>query len=283
MILIADSGSTKTNWLAVNDNNEQLFKINTDGLNPAVFPKKVIEDRISNSNELVNVKNKVKKLLFFGAGCGTLKPKLALKEVLASFFKNAEIIVEEDTAAAVYATAKDKPAIVCILGTGSNCTYFDGENIHQKIISLGYIIMDDASGNYYGKKLLKAYYFNKMPKELAMQFESEYNLDADFIKENLYKKDNPNTYLAKFSYFLIENKDHPYFQKMIKFGLREFIENQIFQFEEATTIPIHFVGSVGFFLRDEIAEVFKEYNLKLGVIERHPIKCIVENLLIKKS
>jgi len=279
MILIADSGSTKTNWLAVNDNNEQLFKINTEGLNPAVFPKKVIEDRILNSIELVNVKNKVKKLLFFGAGCGTIKPKAALKEVLASFFKNAEIVVEEDTAAAVYATVKDKPAIVCILGTGSNCTYFDGKNIHQKITSLGYIIMDDASGNYFGKKLLKTYYFNKMPKELATKFEKEYNLDADFIKENLYKKENPNTYLARFSYFLIENKNHPFFQEMIKFGLREFIENQIFQFKEYAKLPIHFVGSTAFFLKDEIADVFKEYNLKLGVVERHPIQCIVENLL----
>ncbi|MCF6212521.1 MAG: N-acetylglucosamine kinase [Flavobacteriaceae bacterium] len=276
MIIIADSGSTKTNWLVLSKAGEELYSLRTEGLNPAVFPKELLEERIFSNKELVAIKGKIEKVNFFGAGCGTEAPTSILLSVLESIFTNAKITIKEDTAVAVYATADKKPAIVCILGTGSNCSYFDGETIHQKIVSLGYIIMDDASGNYYGKQLLRDYYFGKMPKDLADKFEERFNLDADFIKENLYRKSNPNTYLACFGHFMVDYKAHTYHQELIKKGLRLFVENQVFQYEKASELPIHFVGSIAYFLRNEIAEVLKEYNLTLGVIERHPIRGLVK-------
>jgi len=272
MILVADSGSTKTNWIAIDDNGETYFKTDTEGLNPAVFPKEILYNRIMSKNKIKNIKNKVDKIYFYGAGCGTVTAANYLREVFERVFKNADINIYEDTIAAVKSLQTNKPGIVCILGTGSNCSYFDGDTTHQRVISLGYIIMDDASGNYYGKQLLRDYYFNRMPKDLALKFDSEYDLSADTIKENLYKNDNPNTYLAQIGRFLIENKSGDYAQKVIKDGLRVFVENQILQFDESKTVPVYFVGSIAHFLSEEIKEVLKEYNLEFGRIVRHPIK-----------
>jgi len=271
MILVADSGSTKTNWIALNSKGETFFKIDTKGLNPAVFSKETLHDRIISKSELYEIKNKVEKIFFYGAGCGTPTPRKYLKEVFKEIFLNAEIEIKEDTVAAVKSLQINSPGIVCILGTGSNCSYFDGEIIHQKIVSLGYIIMDIASGNYYGKQLLKDYYFSKMPQKFAEKFKSEYDLNPDVVKENLYKKDNPNAYLAQIGRFLIENKSNGYAKKVIKIGLRLFVDNQILQFEESKSVPIYFIGSIAHFLEDEIREVLDEYSLKLGRIIRHPI------------
>jgi N-acetylglucosamine kinase-like BadF-type ATPase len=213
----------------------------------------------------------VEKIFFYGAGCGTQTARDFLGTIFKSIFDKAEIDIHEDTIAAVKSLQTNDPGIVCILGTGSNCSYYDGKKTHQKIVSLGYIIMDLASGNYYGKQLLKEYYYNKMPRDLAEKFENEYDLSPDDIKENLYKRNNPNTYLAQIGRFLIENKSSEYAQNIIKKGLRLFTENQILQFKESKNIPIYFVGSIAHFLSDEIKEVLDEYNLKLGKIIRHPI------------
>ena len=276
MILVADSGSTKTNWIALNNKGETFFKIDTKGLNPAVFPKEILYDRIISKRELNEIRNKVEKIYFYGAGCGTQTARNYLKEIFVQIFEKAEIHIFEDTIAAVKSLQTDTPGIVCILGTGSNCSYFDGKDTHQKVISLGYIIMDLASGNYYGKQLLRDYYFNRMPVKFAKEFEKMYDLSPDTVKENLYKKDNPNTYLAQIGRFLIENKSNGYAKKIIKKGLRLFVENQILQFEESKTIPIYFVGSIAHFLAEEIREVLDEYSLELGKIVRHPIVSLAQ-------
>ena len=271
MILVADSGSTKTNWIAINNKGETYFKIDTKGLNPAVFSKETLFDRIITKKELYDIKDEVEKIYFYGAGCGTQHAVNYLREVFQDIFVNADIEIQEDTIAAVKSLQTDKPGVVCILGTGSNCSFYDGKETHQKIVSLGYILMDAASGNFYGKQILKDYQYRKMPKEIAEKFEKEYDLRTDIIKQTLYKNDNPNTYLANVGRFLIENKQSDYAQKIIKDGLRFFVENQILQFEQAREVPIYFVGSIAHFLSEEIESVLKEYDLKLGKIIRHPI------------
>ena len=160
MILIVDSGSTKTDWIAINNKGEILFQTQTLGLNPQVLTDYIIEERIVNNFDLYQNRKSVTKLYFYGAGCGTEPPRVMIKGVFLNIFKTAEVLVKEDTFAAIYATADiNKKSIVCILGTGSNCSYFDGENVIQKITSLGYILMDDASGNYFGRQLLRDYFF----------------------------------------------------------------------------------------------------------------------------
>ena len=210
MILIVDSGSTKSDWIAVDNNgNKLLEKIRTKGLNPAILSEKKLYKLIRKSKDLKNNSDKVTHVFFYGAGCGTENPRMMLKEVLEDVFPNAEVEVNEDTLAAVYATINHpkEAAVVCIMGTGSNCSYYDGEKLHQRVKSLGYTLMDDASGNYYGKQLIRDYYFNNMPENVKIAFGSKYNMEPDYIKYNLYKQPNPNAYLANFAEFMFLHKD----------------------------------------------------------------------------
>ncbi len=277
MILIVDSGATKSDWIALDEEGNQLFFTQTLGLSPEVLTRPVIEDRLANNFELSKNKDKVSHVYFYGAGCGTDRMKLFLKEIFSVFFPNAKADVKEDTYAAIFATTKiGQQAIVCILGTGSNCSYYDGHQLFQKVISLGYIPMDDGSGNFFGRKLIRDYYFHKIPQDLAMKFAKGYDLDADVIKENLYKQPNPNTYLATFARFLVENKEHHYCKGVIDKGFQQFINNYIMQFELATKVPINFVGSIAYFLRDELTTVLKRNDLIVGTIRQRPIEGLVE-------
>lgn len=277
MILITDSGATKADWIALDEKGNQIFLTQTLGLSPEVLTAEVIMERLANNFELSKNSHKVERLYFYGAGCGTDRMKKFLKRIFKDFFPNAMIDVKEDTYAAIYSTTKiGHQGIVCILGTGSNCSYYDGHQLIQKVTSLGYIPMDDGSGNFFGRKLIRDYYFHKIPQDLALKFSKGYNLDADVIKENLYKKPNPNTYLATFARFLIENKDHPYSKGVIDKGLQQFVNNYIMQYELATKVPIHFVGSIAYYLREELAAVIDRNDLVLGVIRQRPIEGLVE-------
>ena len=279
MILIVDSGSTKSDWLAVDNNGNKLMdKIRTKGLNPAILNEKKLAKRILKSKDLVANKEKVTHVFFYGAGCGTDNARIFLSDVLVDIFPNAEINVNEDTLAAVYSTINHpkEAAVVCILGTGSNCSYYDGEVLHQRVISLGYTLMDEASGNYYGKQLIKDYYFNHMPENVRIAFGAKYNMEADFIKYNLYKQPSPNAYLANFAEFMFLHKDSDYTINLIKDGIRVFAKNMIMQYkEELKTVPVHFAGSIAFFAQKEIKEVAEEMGFKVGNFIRRPIDGLV--------
>ena len=277
MYLIVDSGSTKTDWFAIDEKGSVLFSTQTLGLNPQVVSSAILTERIINNYDLFQNRKKVSKLFFYGAGCGINSTTERIKRVFEEIFVNSLFNIKEDTYAAVYASAAiGVPSIVCILGTGSNCSYFDGKDVHQYITSLGYILMDEASGNFYGKQLIRGYYFNEMPKQLAELFEKEFDLSANTVKENLYRKENPNTYLARFAKFMIAHKNDPYLQEMIHEGLRRFIRHQLFQFDNAKDVPIHFVGSISYFLQDEVNFILKEFGLIMGNIVKRPIDKLVK-------
>ncbi len=279
MILIVDSGSTKSDWIAVDkDGNRLLEKIRTKGLNPAILPEKKLKKIIKKSKDLKENRNVVTNVFFYGAGCGTPKANALLKGVLQDVFVNAAIEVSEDTMAAVFSTINHpkEAAVVCILGTGSNCSYYDGEKVHQKVKSLGYSIMDDASGNYYGKQLIRDYYFNQMPENVKIAFETKFNVEDDYIKYNLYKQPNPNAYLASFAEFMFLHKDSEYTIELIKRGIRLFTKTMIMQYkEELKTVPVHFAGSIAFFSQKEIKEVGEEMGFTVGNFERRPIEGLV--------
>ncbi|WP_431157644.1 N-acetylglucosamine kinase [Winogradskyella poriferorum] len=281
MILITDGGSTKCDWIVIDNTGKRLAeKIRTKGLNPAILSEKKVTKIINKSADLMALKDDVTHVFFYGAGCGTEKPRLMLTHVLKLIFLKAHVEVREDTMAAVRATinSNDERAVVCIMGTGSNCSYFDGINLHQRVLSLGYTLMDDASGNYYGKELIRDYYFNKMPETIKLAFEHKYELEADFIKYNLYKQPNPNAYLANFAEFMFLNKDSAYIKELIKKGIRRFTEHMILQFKPELDegAPVHFAGSIAFFSQEEIHEVAEEYGFKVGNFVRRPIDGLVD-------
>ena len=281
MILIVDSGSTKSDWISVNPKSgySSFERQRTKGLNPAIISKKEAFEIISENHILMKNKLEVEYVFFYGAGCGTVEAPKMLHSVLKNIFSNAKITVKEDTYAAIYSTVgiKKQAAVVCILGTGSNCTYFDGNKAKQKVVSLGYSIMDDGSGNYFGRQLLREYYFDFMPHDIKLMFKTRYNLNDDFIKNNLYKKPNPNAYLAKFAEFLILNKESKYIKGIINKGLSSFVKTMILQFEaEIKSAPVHFAGSIAFFLQDEIRHISKDYGFKVGNFQRRPIEGLVD-------
>ncbi len=276
MRLLVDSGSTKADWIAIDDDGKVLFTTQTLGLNPEILNAADIIERLNDRFDILQNKDKATHLYFYGAGCGTENMKNTLTEIFQNYFTNAVVVVEEDTYAAVYATTpKGEEAIVAILGTGSNCSYFDGTVLHQKVQSLGYIVMDDCSGNVFGKELIRKYYFNKMPKDLALEFEKEYDLSADFIKNKLYKESNPNAYLATFAKFLIQNKENEFCKKIIFRGMKSFVINYIKQYENYKEVPVHFVGSIAFYLKDELQITFDTYGIKLGNVLRRPIDGLI--------
>ena len=277
MILVVDSGSTKTDWIAIDKNGKIKFSTQTRGLNPQVLSSSIISERIVNNFDLYHNRDSIKKIFFYGAGCGVSSSVNRILKVFKSIFKNSDFDVKEDTYAAVYSTIKlGEKSIVCILGTGSNCSYYDGIDIEQRIISLGYTLMDEASGNFFGKELIRSYYFNEMDIDIAKAFEKEYDLNADVIKDNLYRKENPNAYLASFSKFLIENKDYKVFKEIIYNGLNRFIAHQIMQFKDCYDIPIHFVGSIAHYLKKEIRVSLAEKGMKMGNVVQRPIDNLVD-------
>ncbi|MFV5689614.1 N-acetylglucosamine kinase [Flavobacterium sp. ZT3R25] len=276
MRLLVDSGSTKADWIAIDDAGKVLFTTQTLGLNPEILDGDEIIERLNDRFDILQNKKEATHLFFYGAGCGTERMKISLSQIFQNYFPNAIIVVEEDTYAAVYATTpKGEKAIVSILGTGSNCSYFDGKELHQKVQSLGYIVMDDCSGNVFGKELIRKYYFNKMPKELAVEFEKEYDLDPDSVKSKLYKEPNPNAYLATFAKFLIQHKETEFCRKIIFKGMKSFVKNYIKQYDNCKEVPVHFVGSIAFYLKDELQETFDKYELKLGNVLRRPIDGLI--------
>ena len=270
MILIADGGSTKCDWLALAA-DEVVLRTNTKGLNPAIFNLETLKTRINANEELAKVKDQVTAIHFYGAGCSATKAKANLEKVLQAVFTRAKIHVLEDIYGAVYAVTTT-PAIVCILGTGSNSCYFDGKTIHSKIPSLGYTIMDEASGNYIGKQLLRDYFYGNMPKEIATVFEADYDLNPDTIKENLYKKDNPNTYLAGFAKFVFtQDLTNAYFYNLLTRAFATFIKNHVLCYEKAQDVPLHFIGSIAHYGSSILNEVLKKNQLQLGKIIQKPI------------
>lgn len=275
MILIADGGSTKADWIALNTNKEEAFRVRTLGLNPAIVPHEELSNRIVNMFQLMHIKDEVTEIHFYGAGCGTPKPIEILKSILESIFVNAKIFIAEDMLAAVYAASGKESALVCILGTGSNSCYFNGEQMEMMTASLGYILMDEASGNYFGKKLIVDYYYHKMPKKIAEKFRNEFDLDADHIKKNLYRAPNPNMYLATFAKFMFEFKEEKYIKKIIKKGFQEFFKYRILPYNKTAETPIYFIGSIAFYFRDILEKIAQKNNLVITDVIQRPI----DNLL----
>lgn len=276
MKLLVDSGSTKADWIAIDDAGKVLFTTQSLGINPEVLDKDQVISRLEDRFDISHNRKSVSNLYFYGAGCGTDRMRDFLATIFKEYFPNADVSVQEDTYAAVYATTpRGQQAIVSILGTGSNCSYFDGVVLHQKVQSLGYIAMDDCSGNQFGRHLIRGYYFNKMPRELAAEFEKAYDLEPDTIKHHLYKEPNPNAYLATFAKFLIQHKDHEWCQRIIRSCMEDFTEFYIKQYPNHREVPVHFIGSIAFYLKDELKEVLDAHGITLGNVLRRPIDGLI--------
>jgi glucosamine kinase len=276
MYLIAESGSTKCDWMLVDQLGNYVDLYKTMGYNPFFHSSEFIKDDLGSHKDLIHIADKVERLYFYGAGCENLNLNLIIKVALQSIFKNAKVFVEHDMKAAAYSTFDGEPCITCIIGTGSNSCYFDGSVIHEEVPALAYILGDEASGSYLGKKLIAAYLYKKLPKEIAYDFDKEFGLTKEDIFDRVYNKPHANVYLASFTRFVGRHKEHPFINDFVMQGLRDFFEYHVKCYEKYQSMPVHFVGSVAFHFQDELKLVAKEFNVTLGRIVKEPIMNLLE-------
>lgn len=278
MILVADSGSTKTDWILVSP-GETDSEYKTIGINPFFLSDKEMLKLISKEENLVKLADDIKEVYFFGAGCSSPDKREVVSNVLSQVFKNAYISVDSDLLGSAYATSGNEKGLCCILGTGSNVTYFDGENIFEGKHGLGYILGDEGSGSYFGKKLLTDYLYGKMPEDVKSLFLKSYTIDKEVIISHVYHKPRANYYLASFASFLGEIKNTNYGKNIIYAGLTEFVSTNITGYPSYQNLKCHFVGSVAWNLKDELQDVCAEHEIKVGNIVKKPIHDLVKFLL----
>ena len=274
MILIADGGSTKCDWAICSKNGAILSKCQTVGFNPKYITDESMTYELANS-DLYSIKNSVSKIIFFGAGCSNKNRNNILEKILSNFFLNAEINIRHDLEAAYLATYNGTSIICSILGTGSNSCLFDGKKSIENAPSLGYILGDEGSGNYFGKKLINLYVNGKLPIKLNEKFEKIYGSDKNSIIEKIYSSKRPNLYLATFFMFILNNKEEKKFDEILTNGIRDFFNLHICCFTNYEKYPLTFVGSVAFFLSHYIYKIADEKNCKVDTIIKSPIDNLV--------
>ena len=274
MIIVADSGSTKTDWALIKEDGVEYVK--SIGLNPYFLSKEELAKGIYSALKNVDM-DELEGIYFFGAGTSAAANKEKIKSVFVEFFPRLhEIIIDTDLFGAAKALFKEEKGIACILGTGSNSCYYDGSQIADNVNSLGYLLGDNGSGAVLGLKLMQMYLRNKLSPKLSKKFREEYNLDYRYILDNVYKQSTPNKFFAKFSPFIIANINDVEINKMVKDDIREFVDYFIVNYTNYKELPIRIIGSIGYFYEDVINEVFAEYGLKIDKISKTPIEALVE-------
>lgn len=276
MIAIADGGATKCDWVLLDNNKNEVLRTQTIGFNPNVIQKDLIVSELLKNKELEKVKDQITQLFFYGAGCGFEANQLFLKGEMQKVFVNANIVVSEDLTAAAYSAYQGVPAIVCILGTGSNSCLFDGEEVYRELPSLGHLIGDEGSGSVIGRALLRDRYMKKLPEDLVQEFDVVYNgLTAAELVETMYNHPRSNAYLADFNRFVAERKTHPYLQNLVYKEFQKFFEYHILPYKQCHSVEINFIGSIAFIYEDILRSVASQYHLKVGVIVRKPIDNLI--------
>ncbi|MFT4521796.1 MAG: N-acetylglucosamine kinase-like BadF-type ATPase [Bacteroidia bacterium] len=271
MILVADSGSTKCDWLVINASKQ--VKTNTVGFNPFFHSAALIFDKISENNVLASFQHEITEVYFYGAGCSSEERNAVVKHALQQFFTNLTTIsVNHDLTGAALATCGNSEGIACILGTGSNSCFFDGEKTHEAVPALGYILGDEGSGSYFGKILISKYLYKTLPEDLMVAMDEEFDINKEIIFSKVYNEPNPNVYLASFMKFISNHRDHPFFKDMIYKGLASFINTHVWCYDNFRDVPVHFVGSIAYYFKEVLNEVAKNHRFTTGNIEKRPIE-----------
>jgi N-acetylglucosamine kinase-like BadF-type ATPase len=276
--LIADSGSTKTDWVLAKD-GEVVRRIKTMGLNPYLNPKEAIitalRTELLTSFSTAEIKDTL-EVEFYGAGCSNAEKKRLISDSIHSFFPLAEIVVEHDLLGAAKAVCGTQPGIAAILGTGSNSCYYDGQKIVKNVISLGFILGDEGSGCYIGKQLIADFLNQEMPERLHRHLQEDLGLCKDQIFDSVYKKARPNRYLASFTKW-IDNyyNEFDYLHELIKRSFNDFFIKSLLKYENHKEMPINVVGSVGHRFSKELKEVAAMNNCSIGTIIKSPIDGLI--------
>lgn len=271
MQLIADAGSTKTQWYLCH-NNEVLAEYKTSGCNPSTMPNAVIQQSLDNLVLPID-KAQVQAVYFYGAGCGSAAAQKTMQTLLECHFEGAKgnVVVQTDLYAAALACSGDAAAICCILGTGSNSCVFVGRQIVAQVPSLGYLLGDEGGGVDLGKRLIQSYFYGQMPKDLQQKFEEAFpTLNREVLVAQLYQQPNPNTYLAGFVPFMQKNNEHLFVKQLIQRTFVHFFNQHLEYYSSYKNLPISFVGSIAWVFAAELHEAAQIINKKINKILSSP-------------
>src|SRR5258706_3154487 len=272
--LIADSGATKAEWCLVNNGKKKM--IFTQGISPYFLNTEQITSLLFKElkPKLKNVK--VDEVYYYGTGCANPVNAKSVKKALQKIFTNAKIDVTHDLMAAARALCGNKKGVVANLGTGSFCCFYNGKKIVKQTPGIGYVLGDEGSGAYLGKKVIQYYLYDTFDDDLRARFVSEYVTNRIEILENVYKKPLPNRYLASFAIFLAENRGHYMIENIIEDGLNDFFFSHLCKYRETWTFPVNFVGSVAFGFKDVLQQLCNSYEFELGKVMKNPMEGLVE-------
>lgn len=272
--LIADSGATKCDWCLIT--NGKTRKISTQGISPYFLSQEQIivllqKDLIPKLKGIV-----VQEVHFYGTGLSNLHNRTTIRKVLQQLFPKASRAVETDLLAAARALCGHNKGIACILGTGSNSCYYNGKKVVKNSPGIGYILGDEGSGAYLGKKLVQYYLYETMDAALKAAFEKRFGQTRESILENVYKKPLANRYLASFAIFLAENRGHYMIENILEDGCNEFFFHHLLKYKEIHQFPVHFTGSIAFGFKDVLQELCNHYGLKLGRVLKTPMQGLIQ-------
>jgi len=274
MILVADSGSTKTEWKVVEKNKagESMF---TSGINPFFLNSGQVLS-ILRKELPIPIGSKFEKIFFYGSGCNSSAREKTIRKAIGDFFSTSEIYVGSDLLAAARSLCGNQPGIACIIGTGSNSCYYDGKSIISNVSPLGYILGDEAGAAVIGRKLISGVLKKQVPDYVIKLFFETYKITPAEIQENVYMKPFPNKFLGQFSKFISANIQIPDLQEIIISCFDDFIKRNILQYPESKIFPVHFTGSIAWHFRSFLEDLLLENDLKPGIITLSPMTGLIK-------
>jgi N-acetylglucosamine kinase-like BadF-type ATPase len=273
MILVVDSGSTKTDWAVINGLDHTIYP--SIGINPSSDTAFI---SLSEHNaELANLASKIEKIHYYGAGVIDYTSKSRIETWLLNSFPNTiKINIQSDLLGACKALAGDKKGIISILGTGCNSCTYNGSEITDNIPSLGYKISNEGAGTDIGRTILKAYFYRQMPLDVKVDFESKYDLDKSSVIRSLYQESGPTAYLAKFAHFINETNNLEWRRALLSPLFQSFIDIRIKSYFDYLSYELYFVGSIAYFCEDILKEVLENNNLHMTLILQKPIQGLIK-------
>ena len=281
MILIADSGSTKCDWKLLDGENE-IGAVSTMGFNPYFHGEAIISATLKAQRLFTDNANRISEVYIYSAGCSSPELNKVLEKGLKTVFTKAKIVVDHDVLGAALAACQGEPGIACILGTGSNSCYYNGATIYEEIPSLAYILGDEGSGSWYGKKVLRDYLYKEpIPIKLREELESQGH-DKDSIRENIYMKEHANVYLASFMKTISKYRDTDYVNDMIHDGMQAFLHRHVCCYKNHKEVPVNFVGSIAYYFQDILKKEAAMLGIEVGNVIKKPIDGLVEYHLKQK-
>lgn len=274
MIVIADSGSTKTEWCLV-DNDIIINRITSKGINPYFESKEEISTEIKSVLSKIEISNNLSALYFYGAGCTHEKKDIVKDSISDIVGSNTFIEVNSDLLGAARALFGRERGIACILGTGSNSCSYNGEFIEKNISPLGFILGDEGSGAVIGRLFIGALLKNQFGEELKLKFLSENNLTQEEIIDRVYRKPFPNRFLASLSPFILRNISNEKVYSLILNCFKDFFTRNIMQYDYLNN-NVAFIGSVAYYYKNILSEVAQTLNITISKIEVSPIDGLVK-------